>query len=147
MDLIVKQNDMNIINESNILFCERIYIIIYVINFFSWLVYYLYVVWKMLVYIYVLYVLFCVLQKFGSVLYINKGLYEFVLYGIVVKFNIWMMDFGVQMSLSYLYGCLFILNGFFEQFDVFFYIEDFLENLLVRWKKKCYMKYFVLKNM
>lgn len=51
MDLIVKYNDMNIINESNILFCERIYIIIYVINFFSWLVYYLYVVWKMLVYI------------------------------------------------------------------------------------------------
>lgn len=70
MDLIVKQNDMNIINESNILFCERIYINIYVINFFSWLVYYLYVVWKMLVYIYVLYVLFCVLQKFGSILYI-----------------------------------------------------------------------------
>lgn len=77
----------------------------------------------------------------------NKGLYEPVLYGIAAKLNIWTTDSGVQTSLSHLHGCLFILNGLLEQFDVLLHIEDLLENLSARRKKKRYMKYFALKNM
>lgn len=63
-------------------------------------------------------------------------MYEPVLYGIAAKLNIWTASPGVQTGLGHLHGCLFILNGLLEQFDVLLHIEDLLENLKARQKKK-----------
>lgn len=76
----------------------------------------------------------------------NKGLYEPVLYGIAAKLNIWTTDSGVQTSLSHLHGCLFILNGLLEQFDVLLHIEDLLENLLSKTEEKTLHEIFRSKE-
>ena len=59
-----------------------------------------------------------------------------MLYGIATELDIRSASSGVQTGLSNLHGRLLILNGLLEQLDILLHVEDFLENLLFKKKRK-----------